>query len=38
MNPFPSINENNRPLGLFEPHTPRFEPDIGFHPNNPFKQ
>lgn len=31
MNPFPSINENNRPLGLFEP-------DTGFHPNNPFKQ
>ena len=31
MNPFPSINENNRPVGLFEPHTPnltpRFEPD-----------
>lgn len=42
MNPFPSINENNRPVGLFEPHTPnltpRFEPDIGFHPNNPSKK
>lgn len=38
MNPFSSINENNRPLGLFEPHKPRFEHDIGFHPNNPFKQ
>jgi len=31
MNPFPSINENNRPVELFEPH-------IGFHPNNPSKQ
>lgn len=31
MNPFPSINENNRPLRLFEP-------DIGLHLNNPLKQ
>lgn len=31
MNPFPSINENNRPVGLFEPHTPDWTPDFGEH-------
>lgn len=31
MNPFPSINENNRPVGLFESHTPDWTPDFGEH-------
>ena len=41
MNSFPSINEQNRPKGLFEPHMPNFiprfedKPNFGLYPANP---
>lgn len=33
MNTFPSINEQNRPKGLFEPHVPDFAPRFEDRPN-----
>ena len=33
MNSFPSINEQNRPKGLFEPHVPDFTPKFKDNPN-----
>lgn len=36
MNPFSSINENNRPLGLFEPHTPNLTPKLEHEHNFKF--